>query len=115
MSLDRVMVPGPHPMLVNYSWGVPLGSLIGYTDPFCDHRCVQRCHRTRGKCGFLRCSRDRSEEHTSELQSRFDLVCRLLLDNRKRYLCLMVVLYCFCCTLINTFISPFSLLDALPI
>src|SRR5699024_11989108 len=24
----------------------------------------------------------RSEEHTSELQSRFDLVCRLLLDKR---------------------------------
>src|SRR5699024_12180354 len=24
----------------------------------------------------------RSEEHTSELQSRFDLVCRLLLDNK---------------------------------
>src|SRR6202042_421210 len=26
------------------------------------------------------CSSDRSEEHTSELQSRRDLVCRLLLD-----------------------------------
>src|SRR5699024_12380311 len=26
----------------------------------------------------------RSEEHTSELQSRFDLVCRLLLENIKR-------------------------------
>src|SRR3989440_1857737 len=26
------------------------------------------------------CSSDRSEEHTSELQSRSDLVCRLLLD-----------------------------------
>src|SRR5699024_11668961 len=26
---------------------------------------------------------DRSEEHTSELQSRFDLVCRLLLDKKK--------------------------------
>src|SRR5437868_12833953 len=26
----------------------------------------------------------RSEEHTSELQSRFDLVCRLLLENKKR-------------------------------
>src|SRR5699024_12511371 len=26
--------------------------------------------------------RDRSEEHTSELQSRFDLVCRLLLENK---------------------------------
>src|SRR5699024_12695331 len=28
--------------------------------------------------------RARSEEHTSELQSRFDLVCRLLLEKKKR-------------------------------
>src|SRR5207249_9542559 len=28
--------------------------------------------------------RVRSEEHTSELQSRFDLVCRLLLEKKKR-------------------------------
>src|SRR5699024_11932656 len=27
--------------------------------------------------------KDRSEEHTSELQSRFDLVCRLLLEKKK--------------------------------
>src|SRR5699024_12387758 len=27
----------------------------------------------------------RSEEHTSELQSRFDLVCRLLLEKKNRY------------------------------
>src|SRR5699024_12232415 len=27
----------------------------------------------------------RSEEHTSELQSRFDLVCRLLLEKKKMY------------------------------
>src|SRR5699024_11608661 len=27
----------------------------------------------------------RSEEHTSELQSRFDLVCRLLLEKKKRH------------------------------
>src|SRR5437868_9617330 len=26
----------------------------------------------------------RSEEHTSELQSRFDIVCRLLLEKKKR-------------------------------
>src|SRR5699024_11814343 len=35
---------------------------------------------------FLNCLlsfRDRSEEHTSELQSRFDLVCRLLLEKKK--------------------------------
>src|SRR5699024_11310617 len=29
-------------------------------------------------------SRERSEEHTSELQSRFDLVCRLLLERKTR-------------------------------
>src|SRR5699024_12559375 len=29
------------------------------------------------------CSKVRSEEHTSELQSRFDLVCRLLLEKKK--------------------------------
>src|SRR5437868_14540395 len=28
----------------------------------------------------------RSEEHTSELQSRFDLVCRLLLEKKKHLL-----------------------------
>src|SRR5699024_11341776 len=31
----------------------------------------------------IRCTVVRSEEHTSELQSRFDLVCRLLLEKKK--------------------------------
>src|SRR5207249_10961105 len=35
--------------------------------------------RRRRKCW----PRMRSEEHTSELQSRFDLVCRLLLEKKK--------------------------------
>src|SRR5438132_2692122 len=30
------------------------------------------------------CGRTRSEEHTSELQSHSDLVCRLLLEKKKR-------------------------------
>src|SRR5207249_6914092 len=30
------------------------------------------------------CNVPRSEEHTSELQSRFDLVCRLLLEKKKK-------------------------------
>src|SRR5712664_4788939 len=34
--------------------------------------------------GLVRDER-RSEEHTSELQSRSDLVCRLLLENKKRH------------------------------
>src|SRR2546421_9673888 len=33
---------------------------------------------------FARIMRQRSEEHTSELQSRSDLVCRLLLEKKKQ-------------------------------
>src|SRR5260221_4476413 len=33
----------------------------------------------------LVCSCNRSEEHTSELQSHSDLVCRLLLEKKKKY------------------------------
>src|SRR2546422_5783997 len=34
--------------------------------------------------GFERPSQQRSEEHTSELQSRLHLVCRLLLEKKKK-------------------------------
>src|SRR5699024_8086935 len=34
--------------------------------------------------GFPTVNDGRSEEHTSELQSRFDLVCRLLLEKKKK-------------------------------
>src|SRR5207249_7518787 len=39
-----------------------------------------------GRPGSVRRTRpaSRSEEHTSELQSRFDLVCRLLLEKKKK-------------------------------
>src|SRR5437660_5864306 len=40
------------------------------------------CRRSRA-CARLRAAR-RSEEHTSELQSRGHLVCRLLLEKKKR-------------------------------
>src|SRR5207249_5653695 len=40
-----------------------------------------RCNRLQaGSCAL---HWTRSEEHTSELQSRFDLVCRLLLEKKK--------------------------------
>src|SRR5438067_2753578 len=35
------------------------------------------------RCDRRRSRSERSEEHTSELQSRFDLVCRLLLEKKK--------------------------------
>src|SRR5438067_6169155 len=42
-----------------------------------------RIHRT-PRDHRLRRHGPRSEEHTSELQSRFDLVCRLLLEKKKK-------------------------------
>src|SRR5690349_24030046 len=43
-----------------------------------------RCPRPRAPAGRRRTSSTaRSEEHTSELQSRRDLVCRLLLEKKK--------------------------------
>src|SRR3712207_7683309 len=46
--------------------------------PLAAHAAVRR--RDRGRHGR---ARDRSEEHTSELQSRQYLVCRLLLEKKK--------------------------------
>src|SRR5690349_23154949 len=43
--------------------------------PCGDSRAVERGRAGRGRCS-------RSEEHTSELQSRRDLVCRLLLEKK---------------------------------
>src|SRR5689334_24086999 len=38
---------------------------------------------SRSAAPVTRCGRCRSEEHTSELQSQFHLVCRLLLEKKK--------------------------------
>src|SRR2546429_2027223 len=35
---------------------------------------------------YMRSRQERSEEHTSELQSRLHLVCRLLLEKKKKYM-----------------------------
>src|SRR5699024_12362220 len=45
---------------------------------------VRRADPRRPCATFRRHRRPRSEEHTSELQSRFDLVCRLLLEKKKK-------------------------------
>src|SRR2546429_6744032 len=45
---------------------------------------AQQPHRTRGGGAA---SAARSEEHTSELQSRLHLVCRLLLEKKKNRRC----------------------------
>src|SRR3989449_7235076 len=49
----------------------------------------RRGRRSRPARGARRvpAQQDRSEEHTSELQSRLHLVCRLLLEKKKTSLC----------------------------
>src|SRR6266496_5726189 len=62
----------------------PRSTLFPYTTLFrsaparCWHRGIAGPGRGR------ECRRGRSEEHTSELQSRRDLVCRLLLEKKKK-------------------------------
>src|SRR5260370_29009886 len=53
--------------------------------PGSDRRISDRSHAEfRG--AFRRC--ERSEEHTSELQSHLNIVCRLLLEKKKHHTCL---------------------------
>src|SRR5256884_6435221 len=44
---------------------------------------VQRQHLGQGAVAVYALAQGRSEEHTSELQSRLHLVCRLLLEKKK--------------------------------
>src|SRR2546430_9134156 len=47
--------------------------------------------RGRDAAPSLERRRDRSEEHTSELQSQSNLVCRLLLEKKKKNKCLILL------------------------
>src|SRR5437868_9736797 len=68
----------------------PRSTLFPYTTLFrsCRRSPSRAASRTRCAAFASRawrtiCRSPRSEEHTSELQSRFDLVCRLLLEKKK--------------------------------
>src|SRR2546422_4223542 len=69
----------------------PRSTLFPYTTLFRSCRARPHVHRSRGATGEDRAAPDllqsqravRSEEHTSELQSRLHLVCRLLLEKKK--------------------------------
>src|SRR2546430_3595741 len=44
----------------------------------------------------------RSEEHTSELQSQSNLVCRLLLEKKKKHVCVLFLTLCINHRLLTT-------------
>src|SRR5476649_3016860 len=65
----------------------PRSTLFPYTTLF---RSTSSVMRSATSCfGCSRRWRARSEEHTSELQSHSDLVCRLLLEKKKKKLTLL--------------------------
>src|SRR5690349_23819539 len=81
-TLFRSLASGRHRHRVDgvcaVDWRLPrIQELLG----LCAERAAVSVTRTRAE----HCVR-RSEEHTSELQSRRDLVCRLLLEKKKKRL-----------------------------
>src|SRR5438067_13584803 len=59
---------------------------FGILEPLIERARAERLMEVRGARALderLEDAERRSEEHTSELQSRFDLVCRLLLEKKK--------------------------------
>src|SRR5437868_9328140 len=94
LVLENVHMSLVAPVFVSVVRRPPISTLVPYTTLFRSDRLGggrQRragAVRVRDRAGERRCSsairrRRRSEEHTSELQSRFDLVCRLLLEKKK--------------------------------
>src|SRR5206468_11817347 len=64
----------------------PRSTLFPYTTLFRSIQCPKWLRRPLTRSNTTpRCGSYRSEEHTSELQSRSDLVCRLLLEKKKNY------------------------------
>src|SRR5207249_8502505 len=64
----------------------PRSTLFPYTTLFRSTITPVRCRAVKAdgtRCEQIVPAEGRSEEHTSELQSRFDLVCRLLLEKKK--------------------------------
>src|SRR2546430_13419910 len=65
----------------------PRSTLFPYTTLFRSHNTVYLAgsvHLLPAQDAVLPSAFDRSEEHTSELQSQSNLVCRLLLEKKKR-------------------------------
>src|SRR5438067_7318563 len=84
MNFFFLMIPPP-----------PISTLFPYTTLFRSSAAQRQHHQAAGLPSAKEISgaglhvwgaarvNQRSEEHTSELQSRFDLVCRLLLEKKK--------------------------------
>src|SRR5699024_12201781 len=88
-KVRKIASKGVMPVIIggDHSITAPVGKGLEALGPFhviqIDAHLDWADHRSGMRYGHGNCMRRRSEEHTSELQSRFDLVCRLLLENEK--------------------------------
>src|SRR3712207_8011675 len=71
----------------------PCRSSPGPTSSPCPPGTSRPRRRSTATCSACPCPSARSEEHTSELQSRQYLVCRLLLEKKKRISCPRLLSY----------------------
>src|SRR5699024_12721867 len=80
-SSDLVALKGLAQQVLALAVGVELARRVD------GHDIAHKVQVAEGYAGFQAVDADgpRSEEHTSELQSRFDLVCRLLLEKKKTH------------------------------
>src|SRR5690349_24167682 len=81
-------------------WRPPRSTLFPYTTLF-RYRIVEMPRENVGADQRRECHVVRSEEHTSELQSRRDLVCRLLLEKKKKNAC-------YCLSRLGSCVSPYT-------
>src|SRR5699024_12356283 len=76
----------PHTYTLSLHDALPISSIVATEDKVRRLGLPQTAGAMRNlkAMGFCDARLARSEEHTSELQSRFDLVCRLLLEKKNK-------------------------------
>src|SRR5699024_12036170 len=98
LPLFCLLPPRPRSTLFPYTTLFRSGFRLKQTKSLAEVRNDCACLRSARRCvgvaigvvrigfgSFHQVRHCRSEEHTSELQSRFDLVCRLLLEKKKKH------------------------------
>src|SRR2546429_5940582 len=73
----------PYTTLFRSPWGWLMMRRVSAMAPICWVVSTSARARSREPCRMRKVRALRSEEHTSELQSRLHLVCRLLLEKKK--------------------------------
>src|SRR2546421_8286886 len=83
----------PYTTLFRSGCGLLASRFVGGVVHLCDRLIGERSQAVEPP-NVIRPRKRRSEEHTSELQSRSDLVCRLLLEKKKKMADVWILDHC---------------------